>query len=77
MASLLEMSRRYGVRPSELLSVSDSYTAFCLDEAAAYILGQVETRGELPQVWQQGEAEGRVYKGVKVIDRRRHNKRDS
>lgn len=38
----------YKVRPSTLLDITDSYTAYCFDEACAYITGQLE-KGEEPQ----------------------------
>lgn len=30
-------------RPSELLSIEDSYTAFCFDEVCAYILSELQS----------------------------------
>lgn len=41
------MSKMYSCRPSSLLDVQDAYTAFCFDEACAYILTKV-TDGEQP-----------------------------
>ena len=38
----------YKVRPSTLLDITDPYTAYCLDEACAYITGQIE-KDEEPQ----------------------------
>ena len=29
-------------RPSEILGIEDSYSAFCFDEACAYIIKQIE-----------------------------------
>lgn len=39
---LVSMAKLYRCRPSELMATTDEYTAFCLDEACAYILAQVE-----------------------------------
>lgn len=36
------MSKRYAKLPSELLSLSDEYTAFCFDEACAYIMAMLD-----------------------------------
>ena len=30
------------IRPSELMDISDAYTAFCFDEACAYILNELK-----------------------------------
>ena len=40
------MSKMYNVRPSELFGVNDTYTAFCLDEACAYIINKLENKEE-------------------------------
>lgn len=37
----------YKVRPSELLGITDEYTAYCLDEACAYITRRIE-KGDEP-----------------------------
>ncbi len=36
------MASLYGSRPSALLYAADPYTAYCLDEAGAWLLGQKE-----------------------------------
>lgn len=36
------MARLYGTRPSRLMDVRDPYTAYCVDEAAAWLLGRQE-----------------------------------
>lgn len=38
----MAMSKQYRTRPSELLGISDSYTAFCFDEACMFILSRIE-----------------------------------
>lgn len=41
----LHMSRTYKVRPSEILNINDDpYTAYCFDEACAYMLGQIDNK---------------------------------
>jgi hypothetical protein len=45
---VLGLANVYKVRPSTLLDITDSYTAYCFDEACAYITGQLE-KGEEPQ----------------------------
>ncbi|WP_223316897.1 hypothetical protein [Clostridium botulinum] len=32
------MSRRYKTRPSQILNIEDSYTAYCFDEACDYLI---------------------------------------
>ena len=39
--TLVTMAHLYRQRPSELLDIGDPYVAYCLDEACAYILGQI------------------------------------
>lgn len=34
-------------RPSELINIPDSYTAFCFDEACAYIMAQINDEKEI------------------------------
>ena len=41
------MSKRFKVRPSEILDIEDAYTAYCFDEACVYILSKIEN-GEKP-----------------------------
>ncbi len=41
------MSRRYKKTPSELLAVKDEYTAYCLDEACAFIMGKLDAGEEI------------------------------
>ncbi len=38
------MSKTYRERPSKILGVNDTYTAFCLDEACAYIINKLENK---------------------------------
>jgi hypothetical protein len=38
----------WGVRPSELLCLDDSYTAYCFDEACAYVSNLLEAGKPLP-----------------------------
>lgn len=35
------MARLYNRRPSEILGIDNDYTAFCFDEACAYIICQM------------------------------------
>lgn len=39
---MLDMS----VRPSDLMGIDDSYTAFCFDEACSYIVSQLKEGNE-------------------------------
>lgn len=40
------MSKRYACRPSTLFDITDPYTAYCFDEACAYILSEIEEGNE-------------------------------
>ena len=44
---ILNMSQRYRKAPSEILRVEDSYAAYCLDEACAYIMQKVADGEEI------------------------------
>lgn len=35
---IINISQKYNKRPSEILGISDCYTAFCFDEAVEHIL---------------------------------------
>lgn len=41
------MSRQYRERPSSFLGITDAYTAYCFDEACAYITSRIKD-GEEP-----------------------------
>lgn len=45
--SLLAISQRYKERPSKLLGEMDEYTAYCLDEACAYIMARLDNEEEM------------------------------
>lgn len=49
MLSLIAMARTYGLRPSAALDIADPYTAWCLDEACAYM--QVMIDGKKRPIW--------------------------
>lgn len=50
--NVLGLANVYKVRPSTLLDITDSYTAYCFDEACAYIVGKLENN-EQPQFRQK------------------------
>lgn len=79
MLTLLLSGRRFSKRPSEILCIPDSYTAWCFDEASLYLLTKMEETGEIPDVWQKCDNKTAVEsmlqrKGVIFNDRRRNNK---
>lgn len=43
---MLGSANIYKVRPSSLLDIADPYTAFCFDEACAFIITQLEQGNE-------------------------------
>ena len=44
-------------RPSELMNIEDAYTAFCFDEACAYIVNQLKD-GKEPVIRKGKDADG-------------------
>lgn len=54
------MSQRYKRLPSEIMHIADEYTAFCFDEACAYILMKLE-KGDTPY-WQNSDDEMKQMK---------------
>lgn len=44
----LTLCNMYKCRPSSLMDIGDPYTAYCFDEACAYIMQKIE-KGEEPQ----------------------------
>ena len=48
MLNVLGLANVYHCRPSSLLDLVDPYTAYCFDEACAYIIMQIE-QGNKPQ----------------------------
>lgn len=49
------MAQRYRNRPSELLHIDDPYIAYCVDEAGAYMLAQLD-EGKRPHFGQAGQS---------------------
>lgn len=45
---MLGLANIYKCRPSSFLGIEDAYTAFCFDEACAYISYMIETKEETP-----------------------------
>lgn len=41
------MAKSYNSRPSQLMAITDPYTAYCLDEACAYIMKELEDGKEI------------------------------
>lgn len=44
---MIAQAQRYKKLPSEIIKIDDEYTAFCFDEACAYIMGKIDA-GENP-----------------------------
>lgn len=43
---LIAQSKMYNRTPAELLFIDDEYTAFCLNQACAYIRARIENKEE-------------------------------
>lgn len=48
------------VRPSELLGIDDEYTAFCFDEACAFIISKIQD-GEQPIIGNKETSSAHEY----------------
>lgn len=66
------------------MGISDSYTAWCLNEAALYIRGKLAETGTLPAQWESGASDNRSavsqmlrHRGVIFNDKRRNDRRDT
>lgn len=59
--SVLGLANTYKCRPSTLIDVYDPYTAFCFDEACAYIVQQMED-GKEPSFRQKFTSFRDMYK---------------
>lgn len=49
--------KRWATRPSSLVRIKDPYTAYCLDDAAGYLLGLVESGKEPSYIHEMSERE--------------------
>ncbi|WP_141640061.1 hypothetical protein [Clostridium novyi] len=45
------MSKRYKIRPSKLLDIEDSYTAYCFDEACDYLIEELSKENPPDPDW--------------------------
>ena len=61
---MLGLVNIYKTRPSILLNITDPYTAYCLDEACAYIIGQLE-KGNEPQFKKKYSSFSDIYSQYK------------
>jgi hypothetical protein len=50
---ILSIAKKYNQRPSEIMDITDSYVAFCFDEACEYIIECL--REELTPTWLEDE----------------------
>lgn len=60
---MLGMATNYNCRPSTLLDITDSYTAFCFDEACTYIKEMIK-KGEEPVFEKRYKSFTDMYKEV-------------
>lgn len=50
------MSKLYDERPSKLIGIIDTYTAYCFDEACAYISSRIQ-QDEMPDFYNKNKDE--------------------
>ena len=58
------MSKQYSKLPSEILSIEDEYTSYCLNEACAYIHAKME-QGETPKFQKKYSSFSELYDSYK------------
>jgi len=68
---VLSVSEKYNRRPSEIMGAEDEYTAFCFDEACAYILhkmtGDGKKKGETPR-WSEDREESEAAETEDLVE---------
>ena len=60
---LLNMSKMYRCRPSELLHIHEEYAAWCLDEACTFVQMKIDD-GEEPIFKKKYQSFTDIYKGL-------------
>lgn len=58
---MLGLATKYKCRPSTLFDIADPYTAYCFDEACAFIIQKIED-GEEPHFKQKFTSFTEMYK---------------
>lgn len=61
--NLLGVTTRYGCPPSNMMDIADPYTAYCFDEACAYIVSKIEN-GEKPVFHTHYKSFRDLYKNI-------------
>lgn len=61
--NLIAMSKMYNQRPSNIASIEDEYTAYCLDEACALITNKINN-GEEPMFTKRYTSFSDLYKNI-------------
>lgn len=64
---LIVIANRYNKLPSEILNIQDEYTAFCLNEACAYIQYQLEKEDANPRWIDKQEEEEEKKDGLQYL----------
>lgn len=59
--TLISVAKTYECRPSELFDIEDAYTAYCLDEACAFITTKIQA-GEEPAFKKEFKSFKDLYK---------------
>lgn len=63
----MSISKLYNIRPSEVLGIIDTYTAFCLDEACVYIASKIKDGEEPDFTVQNNSVEKKHYSSLKEM----------
>lgn len=60
---IINMSKLYNCRPSDILRIEEDYAAFCFDEACMFISVKLEN-GESPMFKRKYNSFSDIYKGL-------------
>jgi len=63
MSRVVTTAKIWGIRPSELLGIGDSYSAYCLDEAGAYVSRLLEEGKPVPTAVKKARSFSDIYAG--------------
>ena len=64
LLGVLGLVNAYKCRPTTLFNIQDAYTAFCFDEACAYVIAKIE-EGETPTFREKYKSFTDLYKQYK------------
>ena len=61
--NVIAMSQQFQARPSAIAGITDSYEAFCFDEAASYVLHMAQNEDKVPTFKAGNDSNGTGKRG--------------